>query len=65
MNSPAGIPIYQFKTVIVAAGLLLLIQGIAQVFRCIICIKEGKWPPMASDVEETETLLRKQASEGK
>ncbi|NCW69791.1 MAG: TRAP transporter permease DctQ, partial [Marivivens sp.] len=55
----------QFKTVIVAAGLLLFIQGIAQVFRCIICIKEGKWPPMASDVEETETLLMKQASEGK
>ncbi|WP_292311687.1 TRAP transporter small permease subunit [Marivivens sp.] len=65
VNSPAGIPIYQFKTVIVAAGLLLFIQGIAQVFRCIICIKEGKWPPMASDVEETETLLMKQASEGK
>lgn len=65
VNSPAGIPIYQFKTVIVAAGLLLLIQGIAQVFRCIICIKEGKWPPMASDVEETETLLMKQAAEDK
>jgi TRAP-type mannitol/chloroaromatic compound transport system permease small subunit len=64
VNSPAGIPIYQFKTVIVAAGILLLIQGIAQVFRCIICIREGQWPPIASDVEETETLLMKQAAEG-
>ncbi|MDX1820332.1 MAG: TRAP transporter small permease subunit [Paracoccaceae bacterium] len=64
VNSPAGIPIYQFKTVIVAAGLLLIIQGIAQVFRCIICIREGKWPPVASDVEETEILLMKQAAEG-
>ncbi|KIN71114.1 TRAP transporter small permease subunit [Sulfitobacter guttiformis] len=64
VNSPAGIPIYQFKTVIVAAGILLLIQGIAQVFRCIICIRQGYWPPMASDVEETETLLMKQAAEG-
>ncbi len=64
VNSPAGIPIYQFKTVIVAAGLLLLIQGIAQVFRCIICIREGQWPPVASDVEETETLLMKQAAAG-
>ncbi|MEE4345219.1 MAG: TRAP transporter small permease subunit [Paracoccaceae bacterium] len=63
VNSPAGIPIYQFKTVIVAAGLLLLIQGIAQVFRCIICIREGQWPPVASDVEETETLLMKKAAE--
>ena len=63
VNSPAGIPIYQFKTVIVAAGILLFIQGIAQVFRCIICIREGSWPPVASDVEETETLLMKQAAE--
>jgi len=63
VNSPAGIPIYQFKTVIVAAGILLIIQGIAQVFRCMICIREGSWPPVASDVEETETLLMKQAAE--
>ena len=62
VNSPAGIPIYQFKTVIVAAGILLLVQGVAQVFRCIICIREGHWPPVASDVEETETLLMKQAA---
>ena len=46
-----------------AAGILLLIQGIAQVFRCIICIREGQWPPVASDVEETETLLMKKAAE--
>ncbi len=64
VNSPAGIPIYQFKTVIVAAGILLLIQGIAQVFRCIICIREGQWPPMPQDVEETETMLIKQAAKG-
>ena len=41
-NSPAGIPIFQFKTVIVAAGVLMLIQGIAQVLRCIICIRTGE-----------------------
>ena len=41
-NSPAGIPIYQFKTVIVAAGILLFIQGIAQVFRCIICMRDRR-----------------------
>ncbi len=57
VNSPAGIPIYQFKSVIVAAGILLFIQGIAQVFRCLICIRQGYWPPLPQDVEETETLL--------
>lgn len=63
VNSPAGIPIYQFKTVVVAAGILLLIQGIAQVFRCIICIRTGKWLPLDWDVEETETILMKKATE--
>jgi TRAP-type mannitol/chloroaromatic compound transport system permease small subunit len=62
VNSPAGIPIYQFKSVIAAAGILLLIQGVAQVFRCIICMRQGYWPPIEGDVEETEELLIKQAA---
>jgi TRAP-type mannitol/chloroaromatic compound transport system permease small subunit len=60
-NSPAGIPIYQFKAVIVAAGILLFLQGIAQVFRCVICLRTGAWPRAAEDVEETEkTLMQSQ-----
>ncbi|MGF1625526.1 MAG: TRAP transporter small permease subunit [Alphaproteobacteria bacterium] len=55
--SPANIPIFQFKMVMVAAGVLLLIQGIAQVFRCILCLRTGYWPPKAADVEETEKQL--------
>jgi len=64
VNSPAGIPIFQFKTVIVAAGILLLIQGVAQVFRCILCIRSGEWELAAEDVEETEVrLAREQEAE--
>lgn len=63
VNSPAGIPIYQFKSVIVVAGILLLIQGLAQVFRCIICMRTGQWLQADEDVEETEQLLIKQAAE--
>lgn len=62
VNSPAGIPIYQFKSVIVAAGILLLIQGIAQVFRCILCMRNGYWIEAEEDVEETEQILLKQAA---
>jgi TRAP-type mannitol/chloroaromatic compound transport system permease small subunit len=63
VNSPAGIPIYQFKMVIVAAGVLLLFQGIAQVMRCIYCIRTGDWLEAldGDDVEETEVLLMRQA----
>ncbi|WP_118132964.1 TRAP transporter small permease subunit [Oceanicella sp. SM1341] len=57
VNSPAGIPIFQFKTVIVAAGLLLFIQGIAQVCRCILAMRTGAWMPAEADVQETEELL--------
>ena len=65
VNSPAGIPIYQYKSVIVAAGLLLWIQGIAQVMRCLYCIKHGEWMSEAvdPDVEETEVLLARQMEE--
>ena len=56
-NSPAGIPIYQFKSVIVAAGLLLLMQGIAQVFRCILCMRTGVWTRAVDDIEELEKVL--------
>lgn len=55
--SPANIPVYQFKSVIVVAGVLLLLQGIAQVFRCIVCMRTGAWPRAAADVEETEKVL--------
>jgi TRAP-type mannitol/chloroaromatic compound transport system permease small subunit len=63
INSPAGIPIYQFKSIIVVAGILLLIQGMAQVFRCILCMREGYWRRAADDVMETEELLIKEAAE--
>jgi TRAP-type mannitol/chloroaromatic compound transport system permease small subunit len=62
INSPAGIPIYQFKTVIVAAGILLFIQGIAQVCRCIIAIRTNEWLVADEDVFETEDLLMQQAN---
>ena len=58
--SPANIPIFQFKTVIVVAGVLIFLQGLAQVFRCIICIRTGAWPGKLEDVEELEQVLIKE-----
>jgi TRAP-type mannitol/chloroaromatic compound transport system permease small subunit len=65
INSPAGIPIFQFKTVIAVAGALLFIQGLAQVCRCILAMREGYWRRAEEDVEETEQLLmREQTDQG-
>jgi len=56
--SPANVPIFQFKTIIPIAGILLFLQGIAQVCRCIVCMKTGEWPRHLEDVEEMETMLQ-------
>ena len=45
------------KSLIPLSGLLLVLQGIAEVLRCIICIKNGHWPDRMSDAEETEKIL--------
>ncbi|HJV74912.1 MAG TPA: TRAP transporter small permease subunit [Noviherbaspirillum sp.] len=49
-----GPPLYPFKTVIPIAGLLLLIQGIVEIIRCVICLRQGEWPPRQKDVEEVD-----------
>ena len=49
-----GPPIYPFKTVIPVAGTFLLLQGIVEIVRCIICLKQGEWPSRVEDVEEVD-----------
>ncbi|MEO1283179.1 MAG: TRAP transporter small permease subunit [Pseudomonadota bacterium] len=61
--SPANVPIWQFKMIIPAAGFLLLLQGMAEVCRCILCLQTGKWPERIKDVEETETALLHQVED--
>ena len=55
--SPAGIPVFPLKALIPLAGALLLIQGIAEIIRCIICLRQGYWPQRLKDVEEMETVI--------
>jgi TRAP-type mannitol/chloroaromatic compound transport system permease small subunit len=55
--SPADIPIFPLKTLIPVAGATLLAQGLAEVFRCIICLRTGAWPQRAQDVEEMESAI--------
>ena len=43
-NSPTGPPIYPFKTVIPIAGVFLLLQGIVEIIRCVICLRTGEGP---------------------
>jgi TRAP-type mannitol/chloroaromatic compound transport system permease small subunit len=56
-NSPASIQIYFFKSLIPVAGALLMIQGLAELVRCVMAFRTGKWPERLADVKETEDLL--------
>lgn len=60
INSPIGIPIWQLKLLIPFGAGLLAIQGVAEVLRCIVCLREGRWPARLHDVEELETVVRHQ-----
>ncbi|EDQ33022.2 TRAP-type mannitol/chloroaromatic compound transport system, small permease component [Hoeflea phototrophica DFL-43] len=56
-NSPASIQIYFFKSLIPVSGVLLMIQGVAELVRCVIAMRTGAWPERLADVKETEDLL--------
>ena len=49
-----GPPLYYFKSVIPIAGFILLLQGIVEIVRCVICIRQGAWPSRKADVAEVD-----------
>jgi len=49
-----GPPIYPFKMMLPLAGAFLLLQGIVEIVRCAICIRQGAWPSREIDVEEVD-----------
>jgi TRAP-type mannitol/chloroaromatic compound transport system permease small subunit len=51
-----GPPVYQFKAVIPLAGALVMLQGLAEILRCIACLRTGAWPARLEDVEEIDVL---------
>lgn len=51
-----GPPVYPFKTIIPIAGALVLLQGVAEIVRCIVCIKTGSWPARLKDVSEIDVV---------
>ena len=55
-----GPPLYPFKTVIPLAGAILLVQGVVEIIRCIICLRQGYWPSREQDVEEVDVDKLKQ-----
>lgn len=60
VNSPVGVPVWPLKMIIPLAGLTLLLQGAAEVCRCLVTIRDKKWPSRGDDVVELEVALQEQ-----
>lgn len=60
VNSPAGVPVWPLKMIIFVAGLTLLLQGLAEMCRCVMAIRDNQWPRRDDDVVELEVALQQQ-----
>lgn len=59
--SPDGPIIWPFKAIVPVVGVLMLLQGLVEVARCVHCIRDGEWPQRAHDVEELEKMILEEA----
>lgn len=57
-----GPPVYHFKTVIPIAGAMVMLQGVAEMVRCVVCLKTGEWPSRLHDVAEIDVIEEQLAS---
>lgn len=51
-----GPPVWQFKFMIPLAGVLVMLQGVAEITRCVVCLRTGEWPSRLKDVAETDVI---------
>jgi len=60
--SPDGPVIWPFKALIPITGVMMLLQGVVETVRCLICIRTGDWPQRLHDVEEMEKVILDEAA---
>ena len=64
VSSPAGVPIWPMKMLVPFGAMLLAAQGVAEMLRCVVCLRENAWPPRLHDVEELELQLIEKFAKG-
>jgi len=56
------LPVYPFKFVIPLAGAIVMLQGVAEIIRCVVCIRTGVWTPRLKDAQEMDVVGQQLAS---
>ncbi len=56
------LPLYPFKAIIPIAGLIVLLQGVAEIVRCVVCLKTGEWPERLKDANEIDVVEQRLAN---
>ena len=56
------LPLYPFKAVIPLAGFIVLMQGVAEIVRCVVCLKTGEWPARLKDADEIDVVEQQLAN---
>jgi TRAP-type mannitol/chloroaromatic compound transport system permease small subunit len=56
------LPVYPFKFIIPVAGTIVLLQGLAEILRCIVCLRTGQWPARLKDAQEMDVVEQQLAS---
>lgn len=62
--SPNGPIVWPFKWLISIVGVLMVIQGVVEVRRCIMALRTGEWPARLHDVEELDKVMLAKAEHG-
>jgi TRAP-type mannitol/chloroaromatic compound transport system permease small subunit len=60
--SAVPIPLYPFKFIIPFAGATVLMQGVAEIVRCVVCLQTGEWTPRLKDAQESDVVAQQLAN---
>jgi len=52
------LPVYPFKFMIPFAGAIVLLQGLSEILRCVVCLKTGEWTPRLKDAAEADVVAQ-------
>jgi TRAP-type mannitol/chloroaromatic compound transport system permease small subunit len=61
-NSADAIPLYPFKAIIPLTGFFVLMQGLAEIIRCVVCLQTGEWPARLKDANEIDVVEQQLAA---